>query len=222
MEEETKPGNRNRNTALVLIGVGLFLLLEHTIGLFPLLAAFLILLGIHRWRAHGETRRAFVLIGIGGLILLGNHMSVVLAIVLIGFGLYLIRSKRVNNDDSFQQKHKFIDSIRWGKEPWILRSTSIWHVVGETNIDLSLAILEQRETTLVLQGIVGDVDIKVPEDIGVTVSASVVFGQIDAAYERETGVMNKLEWQSPNADACDHRVKLIISFLAGNVTIKIV
>ena len=37
-------------------------------------------------------------------------------------------------------------------------------------MDLSLAILEQKETTVILQGVVGDIDIKVPEDIGVSVT----------------------------------------------------
>ncbi|MFD0696048.1 cell wall-active antibiotics response protein LiaF [Paenibacillus sp. GCM10027628] len=219
MGEETK-NNRNRNTALVLIGAGLFLLLDHTIGFFPILAVVLILLGIHRLRSRRE-RKGYVLIGVGAVILFGNHITIVLSVVLISLGLFFIRSKQVHRDDSYIQKQKLVDSVRLGREPWILRNSSIWYILGETYIDLSLAILEQKETTVILQGVVGDVDIKVPDDIGVTVTASVTLGQIQIASERESGVLNKLMWQSANYDNCDHRVKLVLSYIVGDINIKV-
>ena len=192
---EDMRNNRARNTALVLIGAGVFLLLDHTVGFFPILAVILILLGIHRVRSRKE-RKGYVLMGIGAVILFGDHLTMVIAVVLISLGLFFIRSKQVHKDDTYIQKQKLVDSVRLGREPWIMRNTSTWYLVGETYIDLSLAILEQKETTVILQGIVGDVDIKVPDDIGVSVTASVMFGQLHIADEREAGVMNKVVWQS--------------------------
>ncbi|MBD0383570.1 cell wall-active antibiotics response protein LiaF [Paenibacillus sedimenti] len=219
MGEETK-NNRNRNTALVLIGAGLFLLLDHTIGFFPILAVVLILLGIHRLRSRKE-RKGYVLIGIGAVILFGDHITIVLSVVLISLGLFFIRSKQVHRDDTYIQKQKLVDSVRLGREPWILRNSSTWYIIGETYIDLSLAILEQKETTVILQGVVGDVDIKVPDDIGISVTSSVTLGQIQIASERESGVLNKLMWQSANYDNCDHRVKLVLSYIVGDINVKV-
>jgi lia operon protein LiaF len=219
MGEENK-NNRNRNTALVLIGAGLFLLLDHTIGIFPILAAFLILLGIHRIRSHSD-RKGYLWILIGALILMGHNFSLILAIVLISLGYFFIKSKNTHRDGNYEQKQKLIDSIRLGKEPWILKDSSIWYIIGETHIDLSLAILEKKETILILQGVIGDLDLIVPEDIGVSVNASVIFGKIDVAAQRESGVMNKLLWQSPNFESADHHVKLVISYIVGDVDIKI-
>ncbi|NEW09833.1 cell wall-active antibiotics response protein [Paenibacillus sp. SYP-B3998] len=213
-------GNRNRNTALLLIGTGLFLLLDRMFGFFPILAIILILLGIHRLRSHRE-RKGYVLIGVGAVILFGDHITIVLSVVLISLGLFFIRSKRVHKDDSYIQKQKLVDSVRLGREPWILRNSSTWYIIGETYIDLSLAILEQRETTVILQGVVGDVDIKVPEDIGVSLNSSVTLGQIQIGSERDTGVMNKLVWESANFEQCDHRVKLVLSYIVGDINVKI-
>jgi lia operon protein LiaF len=196
------------------------LLLDHMIGFFPILAAFLILLGVQRIRSNSD-RKGYVWIIIGAVILLGHNLSLVIAIILISLGYFYIKSKRVHNDDSYIQKQKLIDSIRLGKEPWILKDSSIWYIIGETNIDLSLAILEKKETTLILQGVIGDIDIIVPEDIGISVNASVIFGQIDAANYKEAGVMNKLMWQTPNYESCSHRVKLMISYIVGDIDIKI-
>jgi lia operon protein LiaF len=219
MGEETK-NNRNRNTALVLIGAGLFLLLDHIIGFFPILAIVLILLGIHRLHSRKE-RKGYILIGIGAVILFGDHITIVLSVVLISLGLFFIRSKQVHKDDTYIQKQKLVDSVRLGREPWILRNSSTWYIIGETYIDLSLAILEQKETTVILQGVVGDVDIKVPDDIGISVTSSVTFGQIQIANERETGVMNKLVWQSAGFEYSDHRVKLVLSYIVGDINIKV-
>ena len=140
MGEETK-NNRNRNTALVLIGAGVFLLLDHTIGFFPIMAIILILLGIHRVRSRKE-RKGYVLIGIGAVILFGDHLTIMVSVVLISLGLFFIRSRQVHKDDTYIQKQKIVDSVRLGREPWILRNTSTWYLVGETYIDLSHAILE--------------------------------------------------------------------------------
>ncbi|OCT16741.1 hypothetical protein A8709_08755 [Paenibacillus pectinilyticus] len=219
MGEDTK-NNRSRNTALVLIGAGVFLLLDHTIGFFPILAVILILLGIHRVRSRKE-RKGYVLMGVGAVILFGDHITIVVAVVLISLGLFFIRSKQIHKDDTYIQKQKIVDSVRLGREPWILRNTSTWYMVGETYIDLSLAILEQKETTVILQGIVGDIDIKVPDDIGVSVTSSVMFGQLHIAEERESGVMNKVVWQSENYQHGDHRVKLILSFIVGDIKVKV-
>lgn len=222
MGEESK-NHRNRNTALVLIGAGLFLLLDHIIGFWPILAILLIVLGIHRVRSHPQRRdmKGYLLIIVGGIIFLGNNTAFVLAIILISLGYFFLRSKQVHHDENYIQKQKIIDSIRLGNEPWILKNSSMWNVIGEINIDLSLAILEQKETTVILQGVIGDIDIIVPEDIGVSVTSSVVFGQIDVAMNKEAGVMNKVSWNSPNYESCDHRVKLVVSYLVGDIDIKI-
>ncbi|MNQ93324.1 hypothetical protein D3C85_1087850 [compost metagenome] len=219
MGEETK-NNRSRNTALVLIGAGVFLLLEHTVGFFPILAVFLILLGVHRVHSRKE-RKGHVLIGIGAVILFGDHLTIAIAVVLISLGLFFIRSKQVHKDETYTQKQKIVDSVRLGREPWILRNTSTWYLVGETYIDLSLAILEQKETTVILQGVIGDIDIKVPDDIGVSVTSSVMFGQLHVAEQREAGVMNKVVWQSENYAYCDHRVKLVLSYIVGDIKVKV-
>lgn len=211
---------RNRNTALILIGIGLFLLLQHKLGFFGVLAAFFIFLGVRDLRKR-PSKRGYVFVGIGAVILLGDNLAVLISIALISLGYFFIKSKQIHRDESYYQKQSLVDSIRWGREPWILRNVSVWHVIGEFHMDLSLAILEHKETTVIVQGLIGDVDIIVPEDIGVSVVTSVTFGQINVAREVETGLMNKLVWQSPNYAYSEHKVKLVVTYLVGDIDIKI-
>ncbi len=211
---------RNRNTALLLIGSGLFLLIGSRIGFFTIAALACVWFGVQKIRA-GEHKMGYALLGSGAVILLHDYFSIVFAAALILLGYFYMRSKRICRDGTYVQKQNLLESVRYNKEPWVLRNMSIWYLFGEINMDLSLALMEDKEVTLILQGIIGDVDIIVPEDMGVFVDASVLFGQIDAAKERESGALNKIVWQSANYETSGQKVKLIISYIVGDIDIKV-
>jgi lia operon protein LiaF len=219
MGEETQ-NNRNRNTAYLLIGAGVFILLEYTIGLYLMLAITLLLFGLYQMRVD-HNRKGYLLIGIGVILLLIQDLSTVLAIALILGSYFYYQSRKADKNRLIQKKHSIIDSIRWGKDPWVLKDSSVWFVFGEVNLDLSTAIWEQEETTILIQGVVGDIDIIVPEEIGVWVEASLVLGPVDVDLHNEHGVMSKVNWQSPNYHSSTNRVKLIVSFIVGDIDIKI-
>jgi len=212
---------RNRNTALVLIAAGLFILAERYLGFFTVAALLLIALGIYKIRASSD-KTGYVLLALGVVFFISGNFAFLLAIVLIALGLFYMRSKSVHEyAGSYTQKQNVIVSIRHDKEPWELKNVSMWGVVGEIYMDLSLAIAEQKETTVLLQGVVGDVDIIVPEHMGVSVEASALVGQVDVARQREEGFANKIVWQSPNYETSDQKVKLIVSYIVGDIDIKI-
>ncbi|WP_201318066.1 cell wall-active antibiotics response protein LiaF [Paenibacillus sp. EPM92] len=212
---------RNRNIALVLIGAGIFLLAHDHMSFITVVALFLLLFGVYKVRS-GTGRKGYVLMIIGLLLLLGGNMPLVIAVVLISLGFFYHKSRKIDRDDRHYRKQSIIDSIRWGRDPWMLRDMSIWNVLGEIHMDLTYAIPEQKETTIVLQGVIGDIDFIVPEDVGVSVTASVLFGQTSIGYDKEAGVLNKLVWQSPNYWTADRQVKIEMSYVIADIDIKIV
>lgn len=212
--------NRNRNTAYLLIGAGVFLLVEHTIGLYLMLAIILLLFGLYQMRAD-HNRKGYILIGIGVILLLIQDVSILIAIGFLLGGYFYYQSRKANKSCFLQKKHSIMDSIRWGKEPWVLKDSSVWFVFGEVNLDLSTAIWEQEETTILIQGVVGDIDIIVPEEIGVWVEASLAVGPVHVDLHNDHGVMSKVNWQSSNYGTSSNRVKLIVSFIVGDIDIKI-
>lgn len=210
--------NRKRNTALLLITAGLFILLGNLIGFFTVAALFLIWLGIHKVRI-GEEKTGYVLLFGGVLFLISGHFSFFVAIILISLGYFFIRSKQVQKDD-YVQKQTFLESLKRNHEAWELRSMSIWSAIGEIQLDLSLALTDQKETTLVFQGIIGDIDLIVPEELGVKVKGTILLGQTQVEEERDAGIVNKLAWVSSNYERAEHRVNVEISYLVGDVNIK--
>ncbi|MEB3103129.1 cell wall-active antibiotics response protein LiaF [Ferviditalea candida] len=212
---------RNRNTALVLISAGLLILLYKLLGFFTLSAILIIGLGIYKILAYEENKSGYALLVIGGLMLLGHHLSIVVGIVLISLGYFFIKSKRAQRDDDYLRRQNLLESIKWDREPWGLRSMSVWCVIGEIRMDLSLALIESEETTVIVHGVIGDVNLIVPEELGLSVEASTLFGQIKIGQERRSGLLNHVVWQSPHYSESAHKVKLLVAYTVGDIDVKI-
>ncbi len=212
--------NRNRNTAIMLIVAGTFFLLGKLIGFLPVSALILIWLGIYKVRNDGDSKGYIVLI-IGAVLLLGNHLTIVIALILISLGYFLIQSKKVQRDGSYLQNQTFIESIKWDREPWVLKSMSRWSVIGEVRMDLSMALQDELETIVMLQGIIGDIDIIVPEDYGILLEANVLVGRIGIGEEKDSGMLNKRIWRSANYETSEHKLKLIVTYAVADIEVKI-
>lgn len=209
---------RNRNTALVLIAAGLFILLGNVIGFLTVTALLIVWFGIHKVKT-GDHRPGYILLAIGVLFLTISQFALIIAIILISLGYFLLRTKQLQRDNGYVQKHNILESIRWNRDPWVLRSHSVWSIVGEVNLDLSLAISDQHESTLIFQGVVGDIDIIVPDDIGVWIESTFPIGQAKIGPDKESGFMLKKDWKSANYEFNEYKVHIIVSYLVGDLNV---
>lgn len=213
-----KMNHRKRNTAIVLIAAGLYIIVGNLIGYFTVTALLVIWLGIYTIRS-GETNTGYVLLAVGALLLISGNFAFFVAIILFSLGYFFIRNQQVQKDN-YIQKHHFMESIKRNQSPWELRNMSIWSIIGEIDLDLSLAYSDQAETTLVYQGIIADVDILIPEDLGVAVYGTILLGQTHVSDLREAGVYNKVVWKSPNYDSSEQKVHIEVSYLIGDLHIR--
>lgn len=211
---------RKRFLAIALIGFGVLLIFGKWLSFFTIVALLFLAFGIYKIRQGEQVKTGYILLAIGGGMILLDHFMLVLAILMISLGYYYAKIRKTQPQGNYVQKQNITSSIRWDRDPWSLRNTSMWHVLGELDIDLSLAMAEGGHNVLMFQGIVGDVDLAIPEDYGVEIEAFVLFGQIDFSQDKETGMLNRLYWKSPNYEFRDQKVKIIISYLVGDVDIR--
>jgi len=223
-----------RNTAFLFIGAGLYLVIGHLFDFVTAGALVLGLLGYAIVRAASDEERkdlsGYLLLGVAGLALLANHLAFLAIIALVIGFLYIRHSKRKSGgaptaadpfDTSFVKQH-IVANIRWGRgEPWTVRSSQLSVAIAEIQIDMTSAIFEESLVDLQLHGVIGDIDIVVPEDVGLSVHAQVAIGEIHVAGERGAGIMNRLVWRSPNFDVAEHRVQLHISYAVADVDVKV-
>lgn len=214
-------GNRNRNTSILFIAAGVYFALGKIFGFFAVSAVLLIWLGLYKIRTDGEVK-GYIVLAIGAVLLIGHHLAIVVALVLLSLGYFFIRSKKVHNNDNYMQHQTILESLRWDREPWVLSNMSRWSLLTEARLDLSLALQEEQDVTVMLQGIVGDIVVIVPEEYGVSLEAHVWLGRVSSDDEKDSGLMNKRVWQSSNFAESTHKVKLIFSFVVGDIEIKMV
>lgn len=213
--------NRRRNTMFFLIGAGGFLLLNWLVNSVVTMIGFLLIfLGLYHIRTN-TGRKGYIMIGVGGLTMLGHDFILVISLILLGIGYYFLQQKNNPEIDNFVHKKTLINSSKSGKEPWVVKNMNYWAFINEFHVDFTMAILEEKETTIILQGFVCDVGVIIPEYIGLEVDNSLWVGQLSINQRIESGFMMKNTWKSPNYETSEQKVKLIISYPVGNVDVKV-
>ncbi|WP_059049406.1 cell wall-active antibiotics response protein LiaF [Paenibacillus senegalimassiliensis] len=212
---------RKKFLAIGLIGLGVLLIFGNWLSFFTIVALAFIAYGIYKIRLGESVKQGYIFLAIGSGMILLDHFMLVVAVLMISLGFYYAKIRKTQPQGNYLQKQNITASIHWDRDPWTLRNTSMWHILGELDIDLSLAIVEGQQNVLMFQGIVGDVDLVIPEDYGVEIEAFVLFGQIDFSQKKDTGMMNRLYWKSPNYELRDQKVKIIVSYLVGDVDIRL-
>jgi len=88
------------------------------------------------------------------------------------------------------------------------------------DVSVSVSIPEEKQTIVLLQGVMGNVRLTLPEDYGVEIEASVLFGRINLLGEQDSGMMNKLVWRTPGYESSEHKAKFVISYIVGDLNIS--
>jgi lia operon protein LiaF len=208
------------SNAILFITAGIYLALGGMAGYATVNAVVLLLLGIERYR-WDRSRLSIILIAVSTLLLIVNQFALFAIVVLVSLGTYYLRA-RPPAFGTYVNKHRLFLNMRLDEQSWVLHSMSFWHVIGEIRMDMSLAVPEDKETTIVLQGLVGDLDLIVPDDCGLQVEASVLLGQISFKQMKEGGMFHRLSWRSPNYDECEQKLKLQLFYLVGDIKIRTV
>ncbi len=90
-------------------------------------------------------------------------------VVLIGLGLWLIAKPGFSYKGVPVTLRPLADIRRDGE--WIVKDEEFWILVGDVDLDLTRAVLPPGETRIRLFGFVGNVELLIPEDIGVAISS---------------------------------------------------
>ncbi len=92
-------------------------------------------------------------------------------------------------------------------------------VFGDTTIDLTSATLADGDNKLKLSGVFGDVRMLLAPTMAYEISASSVFGAIQAAGLKRDGFSSNLAVQSPEYPSAAKRVRLEVSQVFGDVVL---
>lgn len=123
------------------------------------------------------------------------------------------------NQNKPKVKHSLIGNLYMTAPRWELTDMNIWHGIGEVKIDLSRALIHDTESVLIINGWIGDIDIYVPYDLEVAVSANINVGDIDVFGNKEGGVNRNVSVETSGYRHAAKRVRVIVSLLIGDVDV---
>ncbi len=179
-----------------------------------------------------------------GIALLGNKLgwfsiglkefwNITWPLLIIFFGLsILFRSQWKNREIFFEidtdkkkytinrRKH-FIGETTYGDgSAWNLEDLHLWHGIGSSFIDLTTAIVPDRETYIDISGLIGEVTVLVPQGLPAKVNVDVRIGEVTVFNHNQGGTGRFIAYTSDGYEDATRKVNIMISLSIGEVTVK--
>ena len=165
------------------------------------------------------------LIGFGVLIMMSNLFNIDFGAIcwpsfLILVGVLIIVRPRIAPEGTDIRMLLFGDLRRSGE--WEVMDKEIWSFVGDVDLDFTQAIFPEDEVTFQLYRFVGDVDIIVPKDIGISISSMGFVTEARLEGKKRGGFLTPIRFTSENFESAAKRIHLdMISFVTELKVIRV-
>ncbi|MFK3938583.1 cell wall-active antibiotics response protein LiaF [Alkalihalobacillus sp. NPDC078783] len=174
-------------------------------------------------------------------------ITVVFALIFIYVGLKLVRSEKQGNkvkkekhktpkpvpidehqklrhqnlgDDQTFIKRNLVGEVRFTSTPFELTDMQIWNGVGDVRIDLTNAIIPEGETLIIVENVIGDVQIYMPEDLAYTIQSYVLVGDSSILHSKQGGFNQTTLLRSEDYQSGVRKVKFVLSCAIGSVKVR--
>ena len=150
-------------------------------------------------------------LGIGGLI--GSAIG----LAMVAFGvLAILATLRVRRFS--RRLRRAIGHVRT-ESGWSVEDAVISTVFGDISLDLRDSILPEGETDLTLLCWLGTIQVRVPRDVGIDVTAQTMIGTLDVLGRREEGLVRDVHARSEGYEERDCRLRLRLSTVIGELLV---
>ena len=161
-----------------------------------------------------------LLLGVG--FLLANVLKISLwafcfPVALILIGVLLLTRPKVFDTSTVSNWYLFGDVKRGGE--WTPADEEFWLFFGDTKLDFTQAQLPVGETKIRINGLIGDVDVIAPADVGVAVSASGVFVDLRTPTDKADRFLSPADSASPNYATAERKLHLSTTFVIGDIDV---
>ena len=161
-----------------------------------------------------------LLLGIG--FLLANLLQISLWAFCFPLGLILIGAlllMRPRVFDTSQASSWYLFGPVKRGSGWTPADEEFWLFIGDTKLDLTQAQLPLGETKIRINGLIGDVDVIAPADVGVAVYASGVFVDLRTPTDKTDKFLSPAESVSLNYATAERKLRLSTTFVIGDIDV---
>lgn len=161
------------------------------------------------------------IVALGFLLLLGNvfHIDVgalIFPLILIALGIWLVLRR-----DSIESPTSVLFIGDVDKRPSALqKDENYWVFVGDMDIDLSNAAFQEGVTHLNMNGFVGDIDIKLPPNVGVSLNSTAFVLNVRAGERKTERIASSFDWKSDNYDSASQKLDIESLFFVSEIELR--
>lgn len=151
-----------------------------------------------------------------------------LLLILMGVMLLLPGRKKIikvqfgpgKSPQPTEYKKAFIGEFVRGPGSWVLEDLRLHQAIGTVNLDLTNAIIPDREVFLDISGYVGEASIYLPPGLPFRAECSIGLGEITVLDQNESGGNRYIHTQSTDYDQATKKVHIRAHWKIGEVTIR--
>lgn len=227
--------------SILAVGTVVDILLGRFSLLFIVLALFLIAVGYQQLRQkHSIVAYSLLAMGVG-LLLYTLFISVSFALIFAALIIYnsyqLFKSSSnksklaihikanplesqayIQIDPYF--KNKLIGEYRNFEQRHAIEDINIQTGFGDVSINLLDTIIPVGETVILIRGMIGNIDLNVPSDIGISVQMSLLYGKMTLMKDRKTAFNMTQKYQSADYKNTSRKIKIVVSLLVGDIEVN--
>jgi lia operon protein LiaF len=96
----------------------------------------------------------------------------------------------------------------------------VWTFVGDVYLDLTQADVPIGETRISALGFIGDIDLKVPQNIGISLLSNSFVSEVKFLGKKHSSFLTSANFASENYETAERKVQLEATFFVGDVNVK--
>ena len=174
-------------------------------------------------RDKGSVVAGTLLIGLGVMFLLSIWLRINLwgffwPGLLIVLGVVILMRSRTTPAGTRSEFVLLGDINREGD--WSVTNEETWIGVGDVDLDFTHADVPVGETVLGVRGFVGDVDVIVPQSVGVSISASGFLTNVKRAGREQPVFLGPYHYQSDGYETAERKIRLETSFFVHDLKLR--
>ena len=172
---------------------------------------------------RGQVVVGIVIILLGVVFLLGNVFNINLSaffwpLVLIGLGVFvLLRPGMVERDTAVSQS--FLAEFDRDGE-WDVQSEEFQSFIADATLDLTKANLPEGVTKFRFMQFVSDIELIVPESVGVSVQSSAFVSELKVNGRKEESFLGPLTMQTEDYKAATSRIRVEATGFVNEIVVR--
>lgn len=139
-------------------------------------------------------------------------------LIIIGLGVWLILRPRLADPDTVVTQIFLGDIEREGD--WPVHNEEISAFIADVELNMTKATVPTGRTRLRFMAFVGEIELLVPEAVGVAVQSNAFVSSVKLSGHKEDRFLSPLKWQSDNFKTAERQVVIEASCFVTDITVR--